>query len=102
MYNNSLSRSLSLNYMLNQYATLKTLAIIAEESPNPTGYKCTPRELILRTNNDWDLINRDMRTLAGEELVEIVPSAATPLFSITAKGMEKILSLEGKTNFKNR
>lgn len=94
------THSLSLNYMLNQYATLKTLSIIAEDSPNPTGYKCTPRELILHTDNDWEVINRDMRTLASEELVEIVPSAGTPLFSITAKGMEKILSLEGKTNFK--
>jgi predicted transcriptional regulator len=98
MYTNSLS----LNYMIDQYATLKTLAIIAEESPNPTAYKCTPRELILRTNNEWDNITRDMRTLATEELVEIVPSAATPLFSITAKGMNKILSLEGKATFKNK
>jgi predicted transcriptional regulator len=98
MYTNSLS----LNYMIDQYATLKTLAIIAEESPNPTAYKCTPRELILRTNNEWDNINRDMRTLASEELVEIVPSAAAPLFSITSKGMDKILSLEGKTNFKHK
>jgi predicted transcriptional regulator len=96
MYTNSLS----LNYMIDQYATLKTLAIIAEGSPNPTAFKCTPRELILHTNNDWDAINRDMRTLASEELVEIVPNAATPLFSITVKGMEKILSLEGKSTFK--
>jgi predicted transcriptional regulator len=96
------SYSLSLNYMIDQYATLKTLAIIAEESPNPTAYKCTPRQLILRTNNDWDLIDRDMRTLQAEELVEIVPSTAAPLFSITAKGLEKILSLEGKTNYNRK
>jgi predicted transcriptional regulator len=92
----------ALNYMLEQYETLKTLSLIAEDSPKPTQYLCTPRELILRSNADWDKINRDMRTLASEELVEIVTSAAAPLFSITSKGMDKILSLEGKTNFKRK
>jgi predicted transcriptional regulator len=85
----------ALNYMLEQYETLKTLSLIAEGSPKPTQYLCTPRELILRSNADWDKINRDLQTLESEALVQI-SKAQTPLFSITLKGIEKMLSLEGK------
>ena len=92
----SQSQSLSLSFMLEQYETLKTLSLIAEGSPKPTQYQCTPRELILRSNADWEKINKDLQTLASEALVQIV-RADTPLFSITSKGIDKMLSLEGKS-----
>lgn len=80
--------------MLSQYETLKILSTIAEGSPKPTQYQCTPRELILRSSADWDSINRDLHKLESEALVQI-SQAATPVFSITPKGMNKIHSLEG-------
>jgi predicted transcriptional regulator len=83
----------ALNFMLNQYDTLKTLSLITEESPKPTQYQCTPRELILRSTSDWDKINRDLHKLESEEYVQIT-KADKILFSITMKGMNKILALE--------
>jgi len=85
---------LSLKYMLNQYKTLKLLSLIAEESPKPTQYQATPRELILQSTSDWDTINTDLRKLEQESLVQIT-HADTMRFCITDKGMEKIRSLEG-------
>ena len=91
----------ALNYMLEQYETLKTLSLIAEGSPKPTQYQCTPRELILRSTADWDKINKDLLTLESESLVQI-SKGGTLLFSITSKGIEKMLSLEGKSHKWNR
>lgn len=91
----------ALNYMLEQYETLKTLSLIAEESTKPTLYQCTPRELILRSKADWEKIDRDLKTLESEALVQI-SRGGTPLFSITSKGIEKMLSLEGKSHKWNR
>ena len=85
----------ALSFMLEQYETLKTLSLIAEGSTKPTQYQCTARELILRSTADWDKINRDLQTLESESLVQI-SKGGTPLFSITSKGIEKMLSLEGK------
>jgi predicted transcriptional regulator len=85
---------LSLQYMLNQYETLKTLSIIAEASPKPTQYHCTPRELILQSKSDWDTINNDLQKLEKESLVEI-SQGDTPRFCITDKGIEKLRRLEG-------
>jgi predicted transcriptional regulator len=84
---------LALKYMLDQDDTLKTLSLIAEGSPKPTQYQCTPRELILRSTADWDTINRDLHKLESEALVQIT-KADKILFSITTKGMNKILALE--------
>ncbi|MES2373411.1 MAG: hypothetical protein V4557_12575 [Bacteroidota bacterium] len=92
-------QSLSLRYMLNQYETLKTLSIIAEESPKPTQYQCTPREMILNSSSDWDKINRDLLTLQSESLVQIT-QADTIRFSITDAGIRKIHSLEGRPLWK--
>lgn len=84
-----------MDHMLEQYETLKTLSLIAEESNKPTLYQCTPHELILRSKADWDKINRDLQTLESESLVQI-SRGGIPLFSITPKGIQKVLSLEGK------
>ena len=85
---------IALNYMLTQYETLKTLSRIAEESPQPTRYHCTVRELLLQSNADWKAIQADLRQLATESLVTI-SEGDTPLFCITDKGIAKIRMLEG-------
>lgn len=82
--------------MLNEYDTLRTLSLIAEESPKPTQYLCTPREMILKSNSDWDKINNDLKTLAAKSFVQIT-HADTIRFSITEEGIQKIHTLEGKT-----
>lgn len=86
---------LTLRYMLAQYKTLKVLSEIAESSPKPTQYQCTPREMILHSSVDWQTIQNDLVVLAGESLVQI-SKADTFLFCITDKGLEKLNSLEGK------
>jgi hypothetical protein len=85
----------SLRYMLNEYDTLRTLSLIAEESTKPTQYLCTPREMILKSTSDWDKINNDLKTLAEKSFVQIT-RADTIRFSITSQGIAKLHALEGK------
>ena len=89
----------SLLYMLNEYDTLRTLSLIAAESPKPTQYLCTPREMILKSTSDWDKINNDLKTLAAKSFVQIT-HADTIRFSITEQGIQKIHALEGKSTGK--
>ncbi len=79
--------------MLKQYETLKILAEIAGGSQKPTQYQCTAREMILQSPADWDSINLDLHKLESEALVQIT-KADKILFSITTKGMNKIMSLD--------
>jgi predicted transcriptional regulator len=82
-----------LKVMNNAYTTLRTLAAIALEEPNPVQYVCTPREMILHSTFDWDLINKQLLYLQDEGLVKIV-KADTYLYSITQKGLDTIASME--------
>ncbi len=82
--------------MENQYSTLQTLAQIAQEEPNPTHYLCTPREMILHATFDWDLIYKHLLSLQEEAMV-IIAQADTLQFSITQKGLDKIQTLEQKS-----
>src|SRR4051812_38400394 len=72
-----------------RYVTLQTLANIVRETPHPTQYLCTPREMILHSVFDWDLIHNHLSLLATEELVRII-QADTLQFFITEKGLSKI------------
>jgi hypothetical protein len=74
-----------------RYVTLQTLAKIVRETPHPTQYLCTPREMILHSVFDWELINTHLASLEKEELVVIV-QADTLQFYITQKGLDKINS----------
>ena len=73
--------------MDNQYSTLQILAAAVRELPNPTAYFCTPRELILRSNDDWAAIYSHLQLLETEYLVEIM-NADSVRFSITQKGLD--------------
>jgi predicted transcriptional regulator len=82
------------NYLVHmdkRYVTLQTLAKIVRETPHPTQYLCTPREMILHSVFDWELINSHLSSLEKEELVVIV-QADTLQFYITQKGLDKINS----------
>ena len=72
-----------------RYATLQTLADIVRDTPHPTQYLCTAREMILHSVFDWELIHTHLSLLAKEEMI-VMLQADTLQFSITEKGFSKI------------
>jgi len=76
--------------MDNQYATLQILAQIVQEESNPTHYLCTPREMILHSKFDWEIIHVHLLQLRSEELVSII-EADTIKFSITKNGLRSAM-----------
>ncbi len=75
-----------------KFVTLRTLAEVAGKNPNPVQYRCTPREMILHLNFDWDLIHSHLQQLEMEEMV-LISHAADFTFSITQKGWNEAASL---------
>ena len=75
--------------MDNQYYTLRTLSAIALENTNPVQYLCKPREMILHSTFDWELIHKHLLLLAESGLVSI-SQADTIQFSITQNGLDMI------------
>ena len=73
------------------YQTLQTIYNITKEDPQPTTYKCRPREIILRQFQDWTAIQQDLRQLENEGLV-ITGQEETLVIKITEAGIEKITS----------
>ena len=74
-----------------QYKTLQTIFNIIKEDPQPTTYKCRPREIILRQFQDWSIVQQHLNLLAEEGLV-ITRQEETMIIQITAQGIEKIKS----------
>lgn len=81
--------------MDSRYTTLQTLSRIAKEQPNHIQYLTNPRELILHSTFDWDLIHSHLTTLEKEGFVKIT-QADTLLFSITIAGMEMLSTLSSE------
>ncbi len=81
--------------MDNKYITLHTLAEISQEALNPVQYLCTPREMILHSTFDWDLIHKHLTELETEGLVKMI-KADTFLYSVTQEGLDKISSTQVK------
>ncbi len=75
--------------MDHKFKTLQTLYTIVSETAQPESYHCTPRELILHSTFDWELINKHLATLSEEALV-VISQADTLQFSITARGIEMV------------
>lgn len=71
-----------------RFETLRLLASLVSEAPQPTQYQCLPRQLILRSKNDWATIYVHLAALENEGLVRIV-QADNIQFSITQEGLEK-------------
>ena len=79
--------------MENRFQTLQLLRLLVKDTPQPTNYQCLPRQLILLSSFDWATIYTHLLELEKEELVQIV-QADNIQFSITQKGIERIVSLE--------
>ena len=82
-----------LGCMENHYQTLRLLASIVSEIPQPTQYQCLPRQLILLSKFDWATIYTHLELLEKEGMVKI-SQADTILISITKMGLQKSTSLE--------
>jgi hypothetical protein len=72
-----------------QYKTLQTIFDIAIEDPQPETYKCRPREIILRQYQSWSTIEKHLRLLKDDGMINIQQEDTIVIF-ITAKGIEKI------------
>ncbi len=64
----------------------KVLYNIVKQETHPTQYRCTPREMILHSTFDWELISKHLSVLEADGLVEVQQGDA-PSFSITEKGI---------------
>ena len=80
-----------------RYITLLTLVGIVRETPHPTQYHCTPREMILHSTFDWELIYKHLLSLYEEGLV-LIGQAGTLQFSLTQDGMNKAVSMDQPAN----
>lgn len=73
-----------------KYTTLKTIYEIVKNESNPTTYKCTPAQVILRQTQAWDRIMQQLDELEADKLITIQrPGNA---ICITEKGVEVIKS----------
>lgn len=75
--------------MVEHYTTLQTIFDITKEDPQPETYKCRPREIILRQYHSWTIIEKYLRMLQAEGMVEIKQEDTVVIF-ITKKGIEKV------------
>ena len=71
-----------------RFETLRVLASIVIDAPQPTQYQCFPRQLILVSSYDWATIYAHLVELEREGFVQIV-QADNIQFSITEAGIEK-------------
>jgi hypothetical protein len=72
-----------------QYKTLQTIYNITKDDPQPTTYKCRPREIILRQFQDWSEIQQHIDMLEHEGLL-ITSQEETLVIKLTEPGIEKI------------
>ena len=87
----------TLQMMTAQYETLKILSWIAEKATHPDRYLCNPREMILASKTEWDLMQEHLYDLETEGYVTI--ASTIPIsFSITEKGIKKVNSLAGRSS----
>jgi len=71
------------------YQTLQTIFEIVKNDPNPQTYLCSPREIILRQFEGWDIIERHLQALAEQDLV-VLKRLDKIAISITQRGIEKV------------
>jgi predicted transcriptional regulator len=71
------------------YKTLQTIFSIIKEDPQPTTYKCRPREIILRQFQDWSVIQQHINQLEKEGML-ITRQEETLVIQITSLGIDKI------------
>ena len=74
--------------MESRFETLRLLATLVSDAPQPTQYQCLPRQLILLSSYDWATIYSHLLELKKEKFVQIV-QADNIQFSITQGGIER-------------
>ncbi len=80
--------------MQDHYSLLKTIYEIVKNDPQPQSYACRPRELILRSMQEWSSIYQHLTLLQQEGLVT-TEQQDTLVIRITQDGLEKV---KGKNN----
>ncbi|MEP7279378.1 MAG: hypothetical protein ABI813_12090 [Bacteroidota bacterium] len=73
------------------YKTLHTIFTVTNDDPQPTSYKCRPREIILRQFQDWSIIQQHLQQLEKEGLISTRQEETLVIF-ITPAGLEKVKS----------
>lgn len=79
--------------------TLNTIYDIVKDDPQPQTYKCRPREIILRQYQSWTTIEKQLKVLKDEGLVDI-QQEDTIVITITKQGIEKVQN-ELREHWKN-
>lgn len=74
--------------MQTHYHLLHTIFEIVKNDPQPEQYGCRPRELILRSLQEWSVIQQQLHLLEEEELV-VTEQQDTLIIRITFAGLEK-------------
>ena len=75
--------------MQDHYRLLQTIYEIVKQDPQPQSYACRPRELILRSLQEWSSIHQYILLLQQEELVT-TEQQDTLVIRITQAGLEKV------------
>lgn len=75
-----------------QYEVLQTLSSMVAEAPQPTQYRCIPRELILRLSFDWADIYSCLVVLEQKGFVQLFKEDGIK-YSITQNGINKACEL---------
>ncbi|MBE2231035.1 MAG: hypothetical protein IAE96_10355 [Chitinophagaceae bacterium] len=72
--------------MQDHYSLLQTIYEIVKNDPQPEKYPCRPRELILRSLQEWSDIQQNLKLLEAEELVA-TEQQDTLVIRISSKGI---------------
>ncbi|MBN8674682.1 MAG: hypothetical protein J0L56_11140 [Chitinophagales bacterium] len=75
--------------MQDHYTLLHTIYEIVKNDPQPQSYACRPRELILRSLQEWSSIHNHIILLQQEGLVT-TEQQDTLVIRITQAGLEKV------------
>jgi predicted transcriptional regulator len=75
---------------------LQIIYQIIKEDPQPLSYQCKPRELILRSMQDWNSIHLQLSLLEKEELI-MTKQLDTLIIQITEKGWQAINDQESSS-----
>lgn len=70
------------------YILLRTIYEIVKNDPQPEQYGCRPRELILRSLQEWSVIQQQLQLLEEEEMVT-TEQQDTLIIRITHMGLER-------------
>jgi predicted transcriptional regulator len=74
---------------------LLALYTIIKEQAHPELYHCTPRELILHSTFDWDLISKHLELLEADGMIK-VEQGNMPSYCMTEKGIQQTIVLSNE------